>query len=265
MSANRSANRSSNRRANGSANRMGSVCIAVLATLGMASKAEALPVIQRVADAENLAAHGETDAAREAYLSLWREREAAGDNTSADLHYNLGTLALRDGDVGAAVVHLLAAAQRAPGNDDIQHNLALALQARADQVTGGAQTPLGARLPPFPVRVAFAASLAFLGLLAALRGLRARPLPRAVWPVAIGVFAVAGALWGLRLWSEARVVSVVVTETMARQQPVPTADGFAVHPGLTGEVVGERDGFQRLRLENGVDVWVARSDLVQVP
>ncbi len=219
----------------------------------------------RVKDAEGFAAHGEPETARATYSALLDELTASGASSSAELHYNIGTLALGAGDVGAAVLHLLAAERRAPLNDDVRHNLAAALSRRADQVEGGSSLPLGARLPPGPVRAACGAALALAGIVLALAGLRRRGLPRPVVVGAVVGAAVGVGVFAVRAAAEGVVVVVVQQETQARPQPDATAAGFEIHPGLTGTVVSEQQGFSRLRLENGVDVWVEQTALAVVP
>ena len=219
----------------------------------------------RVKDAEGFAAHGEPDTARATYGALLDELTASGASASAALHYNVGTLALGAGDVGPAVLHLLAAERRAPLDDDIRHNLNAALARRADQVEGNTSLPLGARLPPGPVRATFGACLALLGILLAVAGIRRRGLPRAVVRAAAAAALVSGAIFAVRFAAERAVVVVVQQDTEARPQPDASAAGFTVHPGLTGAVVSEQQGFVRLRLENGVDVWVDHGAIAVVP
>jgi hypothetical protein len=219
----------------------------------------------RIKDAEGFAAHGEPDTARATYQAVLDELSASGTSGSAELHYNIGTLALGAGDVSGAVMHLLAAERRAPLDDDIRHNLAEALSRRADQVEGGTSMPFGALLPPGAVRFGFGACLLLLGAVLAARGLLPRRLPRNAVFAVIAATLASGALWLARLQAERAVVVVVARDTEARPQPDATAAGFTVHAGLTGRVVDDKSGFSRVRLENGVDVWVERDATVAVP
>jgi hypothetical protein len=219
----------------------------------------------RIKDAEGFAAHGEPDTARAAYQAVLDELSASGASGSARLHYNIGTLALGSGDVSSAVVHLLAAERRAPLDDDIRHNLAEALSRRADQVEGGTSMPFGARLPPTAVRFGFGACLLLLGAVLAAAGHLPRRVSRNVVLGAIAATVASGALWLARLHAERAVVVVVARDTEARPQPDATAAGFTVHAGLTGTVVDDKNGFSRVRLENGVDVWIERDATVPVP
>jgi len=221
----------------------------------------------RLKDAERLAASGDIAAARAAITVVHDELAKSGADTSAALHYNLGTLALLDDDLGAAVVHLLAADRRAPGNDDVKHNLELALARRADQVQGARQAPLGTSLPPGVVRALAGVVWGLLGIALALTALGGRParFGRAAARPLVVVAVIACALLAARIVAEDTAIAVVQRDTRARPQPDASAEGFEVHAGLTGRVVDERDGFSRLRLENGVDVWVGLADLAVVP
>lgn len=225
----------------------------------------------RVKEAESLAAHGEVDAARAHYQAIFDELSKSGAESSPALHYNLGTLALAEeapDDIGVAVLHLMAAARRAPFDDDIRHNLDVALGLRADQVTSGSSLAPGARLPAGPVRFALGIALALLGLALAVRGLGgprvAAVAGRLVVPL-IAIVVVAAVLFALRFQADRTDIAVVMKQTEALPQPDVTAKGFTVHPGLSGVVVAEQQGFLRLRLENGIDVWVERGAVAVVP
>jgi hypothetical protein len=222
----------------------------------------------RIREAERLAAHGELEAARAQLQTIHDELRDSGAETSAALHYNLGTLALGVDAIGEAVLHLGAAARRDPLDDDIRHNLDTALARRADQVSAGVAHAPGARLPPGPVRLGFGIAIALLGVVIALWGAgrgRVADAARRLWPVFAGAVVVCAVLLGLRWRADATAVAVVMGETEARPQPDASATGFGVHAGLTGVVIAEQQGFLRLRLENDVDVWVAHDAVQLVP
>jgi hypothetical protein len=237
------------------------VCAIALASAVLASD-------PRIDEAFRLAGRGETGAARAQLQTIHDELQASGVPTSAALHYNLGTLALTDDDIADAVLHLLAASRRDPWDDDIRHNLEVALSRRADQVSGPGTRPLGARLPPGPVRLAWGATLAIWGIASALTlagSRRVAPLGRALLGPAVVGALVASLLMWLRHDADAAEVAVIVGDAEARAQPDARATGFTAHAGLTGTVIAEQDGFARLRLENGLDVWVTQSSLRRVP
>lgn len=223
----------------------------------------------RVVDAQQLASHGETAAARGQYEAVLDDLERAGADGSAALHYDIGTLALQEGELGPAMVHLLAAARRAPGDDDVAHNLARAREARVDRVEASSATALaggvGGILPPQATRWACAFALVLVGIVVGLRGALGRRVPGAVVVVAAALASVAAGAWGARRAFEQRVVVVVQEDTVARSSPDDQASGFDVHPGLAGERVDATATYARVRLENGLDVWIASSALRAVP
>ena len=76
----------------------------------------------RLKQAAELAARQEHAAAFDAYRALLDEGV-----DGRDLRYNLGTLALELGRVGDAVLQLRAARRLDPWDDDVRHNLEVAL------------------------------------------------------------------------------------------------------------------------------------------
>ncbi|MDP2341624.1 MAG: hypothetical protein Q8O67_11755 [Deltaproteobacteria bacterium] len=226
----------------------------------------------RVVEAQQLAAHGEESAALAQLQAVLDDVEDSGDDGSAALHRNIGTLALRTGDLGLAMRHLLSAQRRNPGDDDVAHNLRLVRDARADRVEGASSSSslgqLGQQLSPAPVRVAAGLSLLLLGLVVLARGLLGRRLPIAV----IGVFALgavtATSLWVARLRFERQTMFVIVRDTRASESPdaraVDAKGGFDVHPGLTGLSLSRQGDWEHLRLENGVEAWIKSADVATV-
>jgi hypothetical protein len=221
----------------------------------------------RIAEAQQLAAHGETAAARGQYAAVLHDLQQSGADGSAALHYDLGTLALVDDDVGAAMLHLLAAWRRDPGHDDIAYNLARAQEARQDRVEASSSSlgALGGRLPPRGVRLVAALAAVLGGFALALRGALGPRVPAALVAVTGVVVAVAFSALAARAAFDRRVLVVVMEATTARSSPDDKADGFEVHPGLTGERVDVTASWWRVRLENGLDVWVPARAAKVVP
>jgi hypothetical protein len=223
----------------------------------------------RVVEAQQLAAHGEEAAALGQLQAVLDDVEDSGDSGSAALHRNIGTLALRTGDLGVAMRHLLSAQRRDPGDDDVAHNLRLVREARPDRIeASSSSSSLGQRLSPARVRVAAGLSLSLLGLVLLARGLLGRRLPLAIVVVVVVVAAVSTSLWMARLGFEQQNVSVVMKDTRASESPDARAldakGAFDVHPGLTGVSLGREGEFEHLRLENGVDAWIRAADLAPV-
>ena len=224
--------------------------------------ARPVDVDTRLADAQRLAARQESSAAIDAYRALLTEGV-----DGAGLRYNLGTLLLESGDVGGAVRELLAARRFAPLDDDIEHNLSVAFDARADRLAGvGTANPvwfLGERTPPLAARLAPALPAALAGLALALSAFTRRRVFAFV-AVPLGFVTVLGAgLWLCRLDFEGtREAVVLVEQTSARKEPDAAAgESFVAHAGLSGVVIDDQGGWVRLRMDNGLEAWLERSAL----
>lgn len=222
----------------------------------------------RVVEAQQLAVHGEEGAALAQLQAVLHDIEASGDSGSAALHRNIGTLALRTGNAGLAMRHLLSAQRRHPGDDDVAYNLRLVREARADRIDTASNSSLGQRLPPAAVRFAAGASLLVVGLLVLMRGWFGLRVPTGLLATAAVVVVACVSLWGARLDFEGQTVSVVMRDTRARESPdARSADaksGFDVHPGLSGVLLRREGDFEQLRLENGVETWIRAADLLPV-
>lgn len=218
----------------------------------------------RLGEAEALARRNEPAAAADLYRALLAE-----GTDGAALRYNLGTLALDEGKIGEAVLHLLAARRLAPGDGDIAHNFTVALDARTDRLGGDTVVSpihaLGAAVPPLAARLALAIPLGLVGIALALLGVldgAARPRARRLVVVTAGVLGlltVAGAVVrGARASVEStRVAVVLVDATPALKDPAAdAAEAFVAHAGLFGDVVDEDGAFLRVRFENGLEAWL---------
>jgi tetratricopeptide (TPR) repeat protein len=222
----------------------------------------AVDVDARLADAHKLAARQETSAAIDAYRALLDDGV-----DGAGVRYNLGSLLLESGDLGGAVQQLLAARRFAPLDDDIAHNLAVALEARADRLAGvGTTDPvwfIGERTPPLAARLALGVPLGLLGVVLALRA-RWRRRALAVAASVLAFTALLGAgVWLCRLDFERTQEAVVLLEqTAARKEPdAAAAESFVAHAGLSGVVVDDQGAWVRLRMDNGLEAWLERSAL----
>jgi len=224
--------------------------------------------------AVDLALHGEEEAAIEAYTSLLRD-----GHDGAALRYNLGTLHLQQGALGPAVLHLASAVRMNPDDDDAAYNLQVALQAREDRVSELRQTTwslarLGDQLPRDLALWAFLLPLLLTCLWMASWPLQRRPLRWA--PLLAPLLLIGAVSFGARVQAERRVRAVVFAEeTSARVGPDPGAKvAFVAHAGLLGTIVDEQAStlhrgvahvFVKLRLDNGLDVWLDKSDLRVLP
>lgn len=221
----------------------------------------------RLRQAELLAKKKELEPAAAIYRALLEE-----GRDGADLRYNLGTLCLELGDLGCAVLHLRVAARIDPRDDDVQHNLGVALEARTDRLAGSAVVDpvraLGARVPPLLARLALAVPLALLGIALAFLALgRVRSVARALALLAAAAAVIGAAVYASRLAVERAVEAVVVVpETPALKEPdAAAAVAFTAHAGLHGDVVDRApEGLLRLRFDNGLEAWINERDTAVV-
>jgi tetratricopeptide (TPR) repeat protein len=218
----------------------------------------------RLAQAESLAKKREIDAAADLYRALLKDGV-----DGAGVRYNLGTLALEQGRVGEAVLELRIAHRLAPGDDDIKHNLTVALDARTDRLAGEATVDpirvVGEHISPLTARLALAIPLALLGALLALLGFvdarRALLRSLAIGCAVITLFG--GVVYAARKSVESAKEAVIVVDATPALKDADDAAAvaFTAHAGLFGDVVDESAGFSRIRFENGLEAWIKNDAL----
>lgn len=192
------------------------------------------------------------------------------------VRYNLANALYRDGRIGAAIAHYLAAATMAPRDGDIRANLQRALMERPQGPPAPSPSWLHAllaavvgvfTLSEFALAamvlywVAAAAAIALL-----LRKGRQRSLRRAA--IACGLLAtlVAGLALG-RWWSYHHLVRAVVAAESAQVHTGPGTDFEATQALTEGWIVrlhGEDAGWARVTAEGGSRGWVEASALAMV-
>jgi hypothetical protein len=207
-------------------------------------------------------------------MELW-QRLADRGYGGPDVLYNLGTAALRKGDLARAVLHLERARRVGGDQDDVLANLQVARARQTDQVVGAAQDG------PFLERLAHAtprdaATWTFLGLwlggFAMVFLFRFLPPGRRTGVGVLGglllVLAVpTGGVLGAHVWLEERVRSgVVVVESLpARELPTGVSRiSFEVHAGLKVRLLETEGRFVRIRLPNGLVGWAEREGITQI-
>lgn len=183
---------------------------------------------------------------------------------SADGLYNLANAYARAGKHGLAVLNYERAALLAPGDADIDSNLA---QVRA-----------AAHLPPDPhgrfarIVLALPPSIsAWAGVMGiALIGigvLGARTLSRSRWLPASSILlgtalVVLTVCQAMVLWPQMHAAVVLVNETQARVSPAPMGDtAFVLAEGETVTLSAQREDFALIRARDGRSGWVARANL----
>lgn len=195
-----------------------------------------------------LIAEGDTSGA----VAAWEGARATG-LTSAAVEHNLGTVALRRGDVGRARLHLERAARLAPLNDAVTQNLRLARRAagaaersaveRAWNGLVGVVGRLGL------VALALALTFGALGLFFLDR----RRLALGVAAAALLAVAVASGA----LWERSRPLGVVLAPE-ADVTEEPSAESVTVARVRAGEVVqvGEAAAGWRRVEADGAEGWL---------
>jgi tetratricopeptide (TPR) repeat protein len=189
-----------------------------------------------------------------------------------DVHYNLGTVALAQGDLGHAVLELERARREGGSAADLDGNLALARSKQLDKVIGvqaedSVAVIVAEQTPTRPVGFVLLGSWALA--FAALIALRFRPRGRRqllalVSAAGFAIAVVSGAFLAFQAYvARDRVVAVVVDKTApAHELPDPNAKvTFEVHAGLEVRLGEAVDDYVHIRLPNGLEGWALRESL----
>lgn len=192
---------------------------------------------------------------------------------NGNLHFNLGNAYFKNQQLGKAVLHYYRARKFNPGDEDIANNLALAAEARVDPIIDEEDEAFtrgfDAVVHTLNYSLVFylALSLLCLGGLASL-GMILRPQTRK-W---IGYVMVTGSVLGLLLMGAAFIQYNQITRTdmavviagkvdvlsgPSSKEPV----SFTIHEGISCRVLDETEGWCRIRLANGFNGWMRRTDL----
>lgn len=203
-------------------------------------------------------ARGDAAGAADAYETAVKQ---GADN--AEVYFNLGTAALRAGDVGRAVWALMEARARSPWDEDVHFNLALARKENQDTLVGNEDPAwLEAMLlvPRVPLGwfslglfVLCCVLLTIRGVVGPRERLR-RWTGRLVWvTVLMGLLTVV-----VEATAGAPTAVVVAKEAVARNTGRKDApEAFRVHAGLPVRPMdAPRDGLVRIRLSNGLEGFV---------
>jgi hypothetical protein len=200
-------------------------------------------------------------------LALWAGRAFAQPSQplySADGLYNLANSYARAGKPGLAVLSYERAALLAPGDPDINANLAY--------VRASAHVPIKPqsrfeRLAEAPSPTS-AAWLGVLGIALVGIGLLAeRAAPRFLWiprgGLLLGVALIALAVSNaLLLWPRMHEAVVLLDQTPARVSPAPMGDtAFILREAESVTMTAEHEDFMLIRTGSGLSGWVARANL----
>jgi hypothetical protein len=200
-------------------------------------------------------------------LALWAGQALAQTSQqpySADGLYNLANSYARAGKPGLAVLSYERAALLAPGDPDINANLAY--------VRASAHVPVKpqnrfARLAQ-ATEPTSAAWLGVLGVVLVGIGLvAARVARRFLWiprgGVLLGVALIAlTASNAVLLWPRMHEAVVLVDQTPARVSPAPMGDtAFVLQEAESVTMTAEHEDFMLIRTGGGLSGWVARANL----
>jgi tetratricopeptide (TPR) repeat protein len=211
---------------------------------------------------------GDFEGSVQAYQSLCDQGYA-----SPELFYDLGNAHYRAGRVGWAVASWHRALRLAPGDGDARHNIDVARAGVVDRIVGERDEPFFDRLL---ARISGRAALALFAapwlLLWVLLSLRRRTFGSARAFLTAGVVAAAllatgtGALLAGKARAERTPLAVVIAKsTPVREGPsAALRAAFELHEGTTVKVVGAEGAFLRVRLPNGLEGWIAKSELAVV-
>jgi hypothetical protein len=244
--------------------------VLMLATVSLGARPESnvMDLTKKLREAETLSIRDKTTAAIDAYETLLdRGVDFPG------LRYNLGTLYLQKGDIGAAVLHLLTAKRQDPNLPDVRHNLDAAFAQRDDTVSSGrTSTWIVSRwireMSPSQVGWCFVICLlCFLFIFALQTWPPRRPRLQmykrrsclVLGLLCLGSFAV---LLEKQNQDQESIGVVLQSDVPARKGPGDDAAiSLRANSGLFGTIVESQNGYDRLRLENGFDVWISQKHL----
>jgi hypothetical protein len=183
---------------------------------------------------------------------------------SADSLYNLANSYARAGKPGLAVLSYERAALLAPGDPDINANLAY--------VRASAHVPMKPQSrferlaeAPGPTWAAWLGILGIavvgIGLLAERAAARFLWIPRAGLVLGVALIALAVSNAAL-LWPRMHEAVVLVDQTPARVSPAPMGDtAFVLREAESVTMTAAHDDFMLIRTGAGLSGWVARANL----
>jgi tetratricopeptide (TPR) repeat protein len=197
------------------------------------------------------------------------EALAADGYTSPALHFNLGNARLRLGQRGPAIVSWERALRLDPWDDDARENLRAARIDDPDRALSG-EPELFARLVERTgdrgAVALFAIPWWILWGALALRLGRTSTARRALTALALvstlGVLAGGALLAGRARDRRLPLAVLIAPSSMAREAPSAALKAaFELHEGTRVRVVGSQGELVRIRLEGGLEGWIARADL----
>lgn len=199
----------------------------------------------------------------------------AGGYESAGLYYNLGNAYFRKGNLGLAILNYERALKLSPGDEDIQHNLALANSRTIDRIN---------TLPDFFifqwwesflalftftgwVYITYIFYILLLGVIVFYFFTRRPDHQRAAFFTGIAVLfllAFSISISTIKYNREFNIKNGIVVQQSATAKLSPDSDSkdaFVIHEGLKVKVEDRVDEYYRIRLKDGKIGWLPQSDL----
>jgi hypothetical protein len=183
---------------------------------------------------------------------------------SADGLYNLANAYARAGKPGLAVLNYERAALLAPGDPDINANLAyIRASAHVSMKQRGRFARLVQAVSPTLVAWLGVLGIALIGIGLVARRLAVRPLWTAGGAIVLGVALLAlTASNAILAWPRMHEAVVLIDQTPGRVSPAPMGDAaFILREADSVTMTAEHEDFILIRTGGGLSGWVARASL----
>jgi tetratricopeptide (TPR) repeat protein len=191
------------------------------------------------------------------------------------LYYNLGNAYYKLNKIGYAILNYEKALRLSPGDDDVQHNLALANSKTADKIDTLPQFFLfnwwESLLALFSVSewtwAAYSFYLILLISIGAFFFIRNPRVQRYSLFTSFGfgvIFLLTAVLLVINLNRDLNVKDAIITEPAVTVKLAPdkdSNDAFVVHEGLKIRVMDKVDNWLKIRLNDGKIGWMPENDL----
>ena len=191
------------------------------------------------------------------------------------LYYNLGDAYYREGKIGYAILFFEKAHRLSPGDNDVNHNLAIANTKTVDKIN---------TMPQFFLFQWWESLLAFftltgwtylayifyifllvsIGLYFFLKRPRFQRYSFFAGLISLVALVITASLLIIKLNRELNIKSAIIIETSVnvKQAPDPTSsDAFVIHEGLKVREEDHVDNWVKIKLQDGKEGWMPQKDL----
>lgn len=195
--------------------------------------------------------------------------------TGTAVYYNLGNAYYREGKLGYAILNYQRALKLSPGDNDVQHNLALANSKTIDQIN---------TLPSFflfewwesllalftitgwtyTAYIFYILLLISIGLYFFVKGPKYQRYSFFAGLISLSLLIITSALLIVKLNKELNIKNGVIVEqaVTVKQSPDPkSSDAFVIHEGLKVKIEDSVDNWYEIQLQDGKVGWMPKNDL----